>query len=417
MNISPGSKGWITKYLDMLQREELELRVFNPKNIDIEHFTHLRLARSGIVFGFAERLLFAKETDTTKWTNSEKLRFLLFEALILIYLVEKKEEKLNQSEFIKALVDFYGKHNLYSMTSLFTFFMKESEEERLEKILAKRTEVKSNPLENTFWFNHMSNSFLYLDLILFQEYIRTNQKLQHSNYNQLALKALHTIALAAHSDGLIDEGEKKIYEHFLNAAHLHDEYKELAKNFIQEPGNLSSMSVKGTSTLFRRFLLDISILTIYANKEAIVEELDFLNDLLDHLKLLQEDLEENFALVESIILHKTDDIPFLSKSKSYEQIYTSMSNRWVKVLSRNKDKLGKELKESKELVALIKKSTHQELSKEEKERVKTQFLDIVKSMPALAIFMLPGGALLLPIVLKIIPDLIPSAFRDNEIEE
>ena len=37
-------------------------------------------------------------------------------------------------------------------------------------------------------------------------------------------------------------------------------------------------------------------------------------------------------------------------------------------------------------------------------------------MPTLAIFMLPGGALLLPLVLKIIPDLIPSAFRDNEIE-
>jgi len=43
-------------------------------------------------------------------------------------------------------------------------------------------------------------------------------------------------------------------------------------------------------------------------------------------------------------------------------------------------------------------------------------MDLVKSMPALAIFLLPGGALLLPLVLKIIPDLIPSAFRDNEIE-
>jgi len=30
---------------------------------------------------------------------------------------------------------------------------------------------------------------------------------------------------------------------------------------------------------------------------------------------------------------------------------------------------------------------------------------------------LPGGALLLPLVLKIIPDLIPSAFRDNEVNK
>ena len=51
------------------------------------------------------------------------------------------------------------------------------------------------------------------------------------------------------------------------------------------------------------------------------------------------------------------------------------------------------------------------------DKFKEQFKDIVKSMPSLAIFLLPGGALLLPLVLKVIPDLVPSAFRDNKIEE
>jgi hypothetical protein len=97
-------------------------------------------------------------------------------------------------------------------------------------------------------------------------------------------------------------------------------------------------------------------------------------------------------------------------------MYTSVTKHWLKILGRNKDKLAVELKQSKELVFLIKKSASEELSKEEKEIVKTQFLDIVKSMPSLAIFMLPGGAILLPLVLKIIPDLVPSAFRDNEID-
>ena len=86
-------------------------------------------------------------------------------------------------------------------------------------------------------------------------------------------------------------------------------------------------------------------------------------------------------------------------------------------MGRNKDKLALEVKQSKELVYLIRKSTTKELTKEEKELVKTQFKDIVRSMPSLAIFMLPGGAFLLPLVLKIIPDLIPSAFRDNEVED
>jgi hypothetical protein len=36
-------------------------------------------------------------------------------------------------------------------------------------------------------------------------------------------------------------------------------------------------------------------------------------------------------------------------------------------------------------------------------------------MPSLAIFLIPGGTLLLPIFLKIIPGMMPSAFRDNEL--
>jgi hypothetical protein len=48
--------------------------------------------------------------------------------------------------------------------------------------------------------------------------------------------------------------------------------------------------------------------------------------------------------------------------------------------------------------------------------VKSQFKDILKSMPSLAIFMLPGGALLLPIILKLVPDLLPSAFKENDVE-
>ena len=82
---------------------------------------------------------------------------------------------------------------------------------------------------------------------------------------------------------------------------------------------------------------------------------------------------------------------------------------------RPKSKLTLEIERQKKMFAEVSKKYP--LTKEEKERVKTQFLDIVKSMPSLAIFMLPGGAFLLPIVLKVIPDLIPSAFRDNQVEK
>jgi hypothetical protein len=84
------------------------------------------------------------------------------------------------------------------------------------------------------------------------------------------------------------------------------------------------------------------------------------------------------------------------------------------LLQKNKERLLLELKQSKEAMYLVKKATHTNLSTEEKEKIKVQLLDICKSIPALAVFLLPGGALLLPLLIKLIPDILPSAFRDNE---
>jgi hypothetical protein len=83
------------------------------------------------------------------------------------------------------------------------------------------------------------------------------------------------------------------------------------------------------------------------------------------------------------------------------------------LLHRNELRLYQELSQSKEALSLIKKSTHTSLSEEEKQKIKIQLLDICKAIPAFAIFMLPGGALLLPLLIKLIPDILPSAFREE----
>lgn len=87
------------------------------------------------------------------------------------------------------------------------------------------------------------------------------------------------------------------------------------------------------------------------------------------------------------------------------------------LLQKNKKRLDQELRQSKEAVRLIKKATHSSLNAEEKEKIKIQLLDICKAIPALAVFLLPGGALLLPLLIKLIPDILPSAFQDQPEED
>ena len=57
------------------------------------------------------------------------------------------------------------------------------------------------------------------------------------------------------------------------------------------------------------------------------------------------------------------------------------------------------------------------MTEEEIDKMQEQLLDVLKSIPSLAIFMLPGGAVLLPLFIKFIPKLLPSAFDDNRIDE
>jgi len=58
------------------------------------------------------------------------------------------------------------------------------------------------------------------------------------------------------------------------------------------------------------------------------------------------------------------------------------------------------------------------LSENEKKKVKKQLLDILKTIPAFTIFLLPGGTIILPILLKILPKelLLPSSYYDEEDE-
>jgi len=89
----------------------------------------------------------------------------------------------------------------------------------------------------------------------------------------------------------------------------------------------------------------------------------------------------------------------------------------LQLLELNKKRLFHEIRQSRDLMNLISKSTTQDLTDEEWQRLKDQLLDVFKSIPALAIFLLPGGMLLLPLVVKLIPQIMPSSFSKTDFDK
>jgi hypothetical protein len=78
-------------------------------------------------------------------------------------------------------------------------------------------------------------------------------------------------------------------------------------------------------------------------------------------------------------------------------------------------KISQEIGESQEMMRiLVAYAEGHHLTEDEKQRAVDQLLDICKVVPALGIFLLPGGAVFLPLLAKILPfSILPSAFAGD----
>ena len=86
----------------------------------------------------------------------------------------------------------------------------------------------------------------------------------------------------------------------------------------------------------------------------------------------------------------------------------------TQILKKNSDLIINEIRKSRELYDLLRKAKSSPLTEEEKTKVKSQLIDVLKTIPALAIFALPAGAILLPILVKILPfNILPSSFAEE----
>jgi hypothetical protein len=410
--LNPSAKLWIDKYLDLLKSKAIVIQYTKPQKLSDEAYIHLRAVETGFIFGVPAAFLFVKDIGEGAWTETERLKVVYFEFLILVFKLKYPHEVENDL-FIEKLNDFYSSGKSESAPKWLTFFQSKGSV-KTEETINNRVRIRKK-IDQNLWVSYMNNSLVFLDIVLFKLFLEDQLDNIDEKRKDLAINVLQLISFTVHENAHLSKSSQNIFDVFLASADLEGEEKAIAKYVVS--GSLNELNlahfVKG---LFKRFLVDICLITLWSNSPDEEDNSIFLKRVANHLCLTKATVEECVNLVESFVVNHENSVPFLSSKKSYEKAVGNLSKRWFKVLDRNKDKLAKELQESKELVFLIKKSATKELSAEEKERLKEQFLDIVKSMPALAIFMLPGGALLLPIVLKIIPDLIPSAFRDNEIE-
>lgn len=102
-----------------------------------------------------------------------------------------------------------------------------------------------------------------------------------------------------------------------------------------------------------------------------------------------------------------------NKSRTHK-LTKSIAIKIKKTVLANRDKVYEEIRETKELYSLLLKlSSGEQLTSKEKVAAKSQLLDICKTVPSLAIFVLPFGSVLLAVLIKFLPfNILPTAFNE-----
>lgn len=390
--MNPSASGWITKLLKNLSENQ---EFINQSEASL----YCSLRDSGFIYG-NNRSVIVNFIDSHDLTDEEICKINLFLALYFTH--HKSQSKQN---FLDSIIEFYKNIDVYKSSFLNSIFSGKISNGLLEKIIHKRVQIDDNILIKNFNY-FVINALLYVDILAYKEYLISNSI--SVNYIKKLEASIEKIVLDVLNSKIIktkyDESIIKLFEASLR-------YQD--NTHISHDEALVNLTKKHE----KWYLFDIACMSTWSDKIIDEKEQVFLFNLGNELQLSNDIIKNSIESVNSFYTKHKDSIDLLSSRNIAKNFYDNSSKMVSKLVSRNKKRLQKEIQQSKELMVLISQSTVRDLSKEESKQLQEQLVDIIKTIPSLAIFMLPGGAILLPLFIKLIPKLLPSAFDDNRIED
>lgn len=393
--MNPSSSGWITKFLKDIDHNE------HLSKASLDEL-YLLLKHTGFVYGNSIDTLF-KPKVSLSYSEEEKTKINLLTALRAAYY--DAIENASKKDFVKALLDFYG--YLDSKKSFFSFLsIASNETDKLEKILHTRIQTNESIFRKNF--SHLlTNALLFIDVLAFEYYLVYDKNpFEYASTFEEAIT--NTVFLALNS-----KQKKNEYDHLL--VKLFASSVRYTKLSTEENISFDHLQLEEyKDPIEKQYILDLTSMAVWNDKKLDQGEIDFVYALGAELQMHTNTVNQCIQEVHDFIRQHKDQITFFKYSNPAQHFYKQTSRTVSLLILRNKKRLIKEISESKDLVILLGQSTVRELTPEEKQQVKNQLLDICKSIPSLAIFILPGGGILLPLLIKFIPQLLPSAFNENK---
>jgi hypothetical protein len=388
--INPSANGWIKKFFS---ENKSNYKNYNNDLLDFYH----DVRTSGFIYGHVIQINLIQEMETKNLSSDEITKIALLNSLFSIFKIVTKSD--NEKEFEEKAISFY----MFLHQKATLLFSKSKP--NLEECIATRIQTNENIFARNF--SHiLTNALLFMDILAFKKYLETFD----NPVNYLKKIEESTIVLVSNALSVKENPSQydnllvKLFENSLRYTKFYKKQFEIT-DFEQFE--------KFDSVIEKLYLLDIATMAMWSDDELTLIEKDYLQTLCVKLQIEESEYGISLQNIDTYIKVYRNEIPYFKYSNPVKHFYEQSNKTVTKLITRNGNRLTRELRESKELVRLLAKSTTTDLDKDEKKKVKKQLLDICKTIPSLTIFLLPGGGLLLPILIKYIPQLLPSAFNEN----
>jgi hypothetical protein len=168
------------------------------------------------------------------------------------------------------------------------------------------------------------------------------------------------------------------------------------------------------SDALRRFAMEQVLLAALVDRRLEAGEIAFIERLASAVEIDAASLAALEVQVDEFYRQNRDALTALRLAETPEGLADALTSRLQTVIADNLDRILQEIRETGELAQLLAgASAGGTLTSQEKIKVRQQLIDVAKTIPALAIFAAPGGMLLLPLLVKLLPfNLLPSSFAD-----
>lgn len=398
--INPSASGWIDKFF-LKQKQSLLSAETHPD------LFYKKVRETGFIYGHIVSFDTVAPIQTKGWLENEISKLALLNTLYGIYKLTTHES--NPENFLSKAVAFYNEMNPQGFNLFRKVLPGSSPSLNLEKIIDSRVQTNIDIINKNF--SHIvTNALLFIDVLAFRQY------LIHGEIPEKYLKKIEEAIISIVSLALKTKSNKSKYDDLLiKLFESSVRYSKFSKvNVKSQSFGMDELKLDYfTNDLEKQYLVDMAGMALWSDGIIEKNEAYFLHKLAELMEVPDDFVTESIEKTNEFIIKYKNEIPYFNYSNPVKHFYDQTTQTVIKLITRNKNRLVKEILESKELMVLLAYSTRRDLNEKEKKKVRKQLLDICKTVPSLAIFLLPGGSLLLPIFIKFIPTLLPSSFNEN----